>query len=98
MVPVLSRELRLGLALPVGFAGMPDMEEAVEGRLPPALGGWGNEAILIVRRKVLSGLPGARPLDADRMALRFDVEFEVDSGDRAADGLGLDGVRNLESC
>ena len=98
MVPVLSRELRLGLALPAVFAGIPDTDEAVEGRLPPALGGCGNEAMLIVRRKVLSGLPGTRPLDADRMALRFDVELELDSGDRAADGLGLDGVRNFESC
>jgi hypothetical protein len=95
---VLSRELRLGLALPAGFAGNPDTDEAVEGRLPPALGGCGNEAMLIVRRKGLSGLLGARPLDADRMALRFEVEFELDSGDRAAEGLGLDGVRSLESC
>lgn len=94
---MLSRELRLGLALPAGFAGIPETDEAVEGRFP-VLGGCGNEAILIVRRKVLSGLPGARPLDADRMVLRFDVELELDSGDRAADGLGLDGVRNLESC
>ena len=97
MVPVLSRELRLGLTPPVGFVAMPDTDEAVEGRLP-AFGGCGNEAILIVRRNVLSGLLGVRPLDAERIALRLDVELELDSGDRASDGLGLDGVRNLDNC
>lgn len=64
---------------------------------PPALGGCGNEAMLMVRRKDLLGLPGVRPLDADRIALRLEVEFELASGDRAKDGLGLDGVRNLDS-
>lgn len=74
---------------------MPEVDDAVEGRLP-ALGGCGNEAILIVRRKVLSGLLGARPLDADRTALRFDVELELDRGDLAREGFGLDGVRSFD--
>jgi hypothetical protein len=51
--------------------------------------------MLIVRRKDLSGLLGARPLDADRAALRLEVEFEFDRGD-LSDGLGLDGVRSLD--
>lgn len=93
---MLSRELRLGFTLPVGLVpGMPEVDDAVEGRLP-ALGGCGNEAILIVRRKVLSGLLGARPLDADRTALRFDVELELDRGDLAREGFGLDGVRSFD--
>lgn len=97
MVPVLNRELRLGFTLPVELApGMPVTEDAVEGR-PPALGGCGKDAMLIVRRRDLSGLPGVRPLDADRTALlRFDVEFELDRGDLARDGFGLDGLRSLE--
>lgn len=97
MVPVLNRELRLGFMLPVELAtGTPVTEDAVEGR-PPALGGCGKDAMLIVRRKDLSGLPGVRPLDADRAApLRFDVEFELDSGDLASDGFGLDGLRNFD--
>lgn len=49
--------------------------------------------MLIVRRRDLSGELGVRPLDAERTALRFDVELELESGDRR-DGLGLDGVRN----
>ena len=53
--------------------------------------------MLIVRRNIFSGLPGARPLDADRMALRFEVELEFDKGDLAREDLGLDGVRNFES-
>lgn len=75
---------------------MPDIEDAaVEGRLP-ALGGCGKEAMLIVRRRVLSGLPGVRPLETDRTALKFEVELELDSGDRRDGGLGLDGVRSLD--
>jgi hypothetical protein len=76
---------------------MPATEDAaVDGRVA-AFGGCGKEAILIVRRRVFSGLLGVRPLDADRTALRFDVELEVDSGDRASDGgLGLDGVRSFD--
>lgn len=92
MVPVLSRELRLGFTLAVGVT---EAEEAVDGR-PPAFGGCGNDAMLIVRRKDLSGLPGARPLEADRTALRFEVELELERGDRARDGLGLDGVRSFD--
>lgn len=71
------------------------MGDDADGR-PPALGGWGKEAMLTVRRKDFSGLPGVRPLDPDRAALRFEVEFELERGDRARDGLGLDGVRNLD--
>lgn len=97
MVPVLKRELRLGFTLPVELApGIPVTEDAVEGR-PPVLGGCGKDAMLIVRRKDFSGLPGARPLDADRTALlRFEVEFELDRGDLASDGFGLDGLRNFD--
>jgi hypothetical protein len=73
---------------------MPDSEDAVDER-PPAFGGWGNDAMLMVRRNDLSGLLGARPLDADRAALRLEVEFEFESGD-LSDGLGLDGVRSLD--
>lgn len=51
----------------------------------------------MVRRKDLSGLLGARPLDAERTALRFDVELELERGDRASDGFGLDGVLSLDS-
>lgn len=69
--------------------------EDVEERLPPGFGGCGNEAMLIVRRRDLSGLLGARPLDAERTVLRFDVELEFERGDRR-DGLGLDGVRNFD--
>lgn len=76
---------------------MPDTEDAaVDGRLA-ALGGCGKDAMLIVRRRVLSGLLGVRPLDTDRTAFRFEVELELDSGDRARDGgLGLDGVRSFD--
>lgn len=98
MVPVLSRELRLGLTLPVVLELAPEMpvtEDAGEGRLP-AFGGCGNDAMLMVRRRDLSGLPGARPLDADRAALRFDVELEFDKGDLASDGFGLDGLRSFD--
>lgn len=49
----------------------------------------------MVRRRDLSGLLGARPLDAERTVLRFDVELEFERGDRR-EGLGLDGVRNLD--
>lgn len=77
---------------------MPDTVEAVNGRVG-ALGGCGKDAMLIVRRSVFSGLPGARPLEAERTALRFEVELEVERGERAADGgLGLEGARSLESC
>lgn len=93
MVPVLSRELLWGRTLEVA-PWMPESDDAVDGRLL-AFGGWGNEAILIVRRKDLSGLPGVRPPDADRVKFRLEVELEVDSGD-LRDGLGLDGVRSLE--
>lgn len=93
---MLSRELRLDLTGPAGTVpGTPDTDDAVDGRLP-ALGGCGNEAMLIVRRRDLSGLPGTRPLEADRTALRFDVELELESGDLANDGFGLEGVRNLD--
>lgn len=70
-------------------------EDAVEGRLPPAFGGWGNEAMLIVRRRDLSGLLGVRLDDTERTVLRFEVEFELERGDRR-DGLGLEGVRSLD--
>lgn len=97
VVPVLTRELRLDLNLPVGMVPViPETDDAVDGRLP-ALGGCGNEAMLIVRRRILSGLPGARPLDADRIAVRLDVEIELESGVLANDGFGLEGVRNLDS-
>lgn len=52
--------------------------------------------MLIVRRSVFSGLPGASPLEADLAALRLDVEFELDNGGFANDGFGLDGVRSFE--
>lgn len=73
---------------------MPESDDAVDGRLL-AFGGWGNEAILIVRRKDLSGLPGVRPPEAERVEFKLEVEFEVDRGD-LRDSLGLDGVRSLE--
>lgn len=77
---------------------MPDTVEAVNGRVG-ALGGCGKAAMLIVRRRVFSGLPGTRPLEADRTALRLEVELEVERGERAAEGgRGLDGERSLESC
>jgi hypothetical protein len=71
------------------------MDDAVDGRLP-ALGGCGNDAMLIVRRRDFSGLPGGRPPEDDRPALRLEVELELESGD-LSDGLGLEGVRNLEA-
>lgn len=97
MVPVLSRELRLGLTLAgAAVPGIPETDDAVEGLLA-AFGGCGKDAMLMVRRKDLSGLLGVRPLDADRIALRFDVELELERGDRASEGFGLDGVRSLDS-
>lgn len=94
---MLRREPRLGLALLVELElGTLETEDAVDGRLPPAFGGCGNEAMLMVRRRDLSGLLGVRPLDAERTALRFDVELEFDRGDRTRDGLGLEGVRSLD--
>lgn len=90
---MLSRELLWGRPLEVA-PWIPEIDDAVDGRLL-AFGGCGNEAILIVRRKDLSGLPGVRPPEADRAAFRLEVEFELDRGD-LSDGLGLDGVRNLE--
>jgi hypothetical protein len=96
-VPVLSRELRLGFTLAgVTVLGTPETDAAVEGRLA-AFGGCGKDAMLMVRRKDLSGLPGVRPLDADRIALRLEVELELERGERASDGFGLDGVRSLDS-
>lgn len=50
--------------------------------------------MLIVRRNDFSGLPGVRPPEVERAALRLEVELELDSGD-LSDGLGLDGVRSL---
>lgn len=102
---MLRREPRLGFVEPVPEpvpvepeAGTPVTLDAVEGRLvlPPAFGGWGNEAMLMVRRRDLSGELGVRPLDAERTVVRFDVEFELESGDRR-DGLGLDGVRKPDA-
>lgn len=94
---MLSRELRLGFTLAdVMVPGRPEIDDEVEDRLA-AFGGCGKDAMLIVRRKDLSGLPGVRPLDADRIALRLDVELELERGERASDGFGLDGVRNLDS-
>lgn len=77
---------------------MPDTEDAaVDGRLL-ALGGCGKDAMLMVRRRVLSGLLGVRPLDTDRIPDRLDVELEFERGDRARDGgLGLDGVRSFDN-
>lgn len=49
----------------------------------------------MVRRKDFSGLPGGRPPEDDREALRLEVELEPESGD-LREGLGLDGVRSLE--
>lgn len=49
--------------------------------------------MLIVLRNDLSGLLGARPLEADLVALTLVVEF--DSGDLLSVGLGLDGVRSF---
>lgn len=94
---MLKRELRLGFALPAGLApAIPVTEDAADER-PPALGGCGKDAMLIVRRKDLSGLPGARPLVPVRTALlRFDVELELDRGDLASDGFGLEGLRNFD--
>ena len=48
-----------------------------------------------MRRKDLSGLPGGRPPEDERAALRLVVELELESGD-LSEGLGLDGVRSLE--
>jgi hypothetical protein len=105
VVPVLRREPRLGFdpePVPVPEpvepeAGTPVTLDAVEGRLelPAAFGGWGNEAMLIVRRRDLSGELGVRPLEAERTVLRLDVEFELESGERR-EGFGLEGVRNPE--
>lgn len=99
MVPVLKRELRLGRMVDE-FPWIPETDDAVDGRLP-GLGGWGNEAMLIVRRRDFSGLPGGGPPEVDRVALRLEVEFDVESGDFGCDKdgdfrdcLGLT-VRNL---
>lgn len=51
--------------------------------------------MLIVRRKDFSGLPGGRPPEDERLALRLEVELEPERGD-FREGLGLDGVRSLE--
>lgn len=45
--------------------------ELREGRFP-GLGGWGNAAMLTARRRVLSGLPGARPTEGDLGAIMPD--------------------------
>jgi hypothetical protein len=52
--------------------------------------------MLIVRRNDFSGLPGVRPPEVERAALRLEVELELDSGD-LSDGFGLDGVRSLDA-
>ena len=97
MVPVLRRELLLGFELPVEPGpATPQTGDVADVLLPPAFGGCGNEAMLIVRRRDLSGLLGARPLDAERTTLKFDVELEFERLDRTSDGLGLDGVRSLD--
>lgn len=49
--------------------------------------------MLIVLRKFLSGLVGARPPDAGRKEAILVAEF--DSGDLGRDGFGLDGVRSF---
>lgn len=72
---------------------IPDIDEAVEGRLP-VFGGWGNAAILIVLRSDLSGLLGVRPADIDLEELR--LEAELDSAVLLNDGLGLGEARILE--
>ena len=51
----------------------------------------------MVLRSVLSGLLGPRPVDAERAALRLEVEFELDNGDLDSDGLGLEGVRSFDA-
>jgi hypothetical protein len=74
---------------------MPDTDDAVDGWIP-AFGGCGKDAMLMVRRSDFSGLPGVRPPEVERAALRLEVELELDSGD-LSDGLGLDGVRSLDA-
>jgi hypothetical protein len=53
--------------------------------------------MLIVLRSVFSGLLGPRPVDAERAALRLEVEFELDKGDLTKDGLGLEGARSFDA-
>lgn len=105
MVPVLSLACFFDFKLPVGVAGlarsdglplagvMPEIEEAVDDRLPP-LGGWGNAAMLIVLRRVLSGLLGVRPVDADLNAARLEVELVCT--EPASEGRGEAGARSLD--
>lgn len=66
-----------------------------EGRL--ALGGWGNEAMLTVRRTALSGLPGVRHTEGDLNELLLGESDDIPRLDGTADLVWTaEGVRNFE--
>lgn len=69
--------------------------ELREGRFP-VLGGWGKAAMLTARRRVLSGLPGARPTGGDPGAVTPEEGLD-DWGMANAEGRGeVEGMRSFE--